>query len=169
MRTSPFTCFLFFSFWRVHWNLVCSGESRLSQVNNSPRANVFPAGVTNFGKATYRSLEKLTQDTQNGFFCTVPKKDLIFLATRCSGPATSARIFSAFLDYILRVCQSLRDSFSYLRKLHWFLYLMLSYYYDPGMFIFCWSSNFVEKVVLNESMSAKMASRVSYLVYYYCI
>ena len=26
-----------------------------------------------------------------------------------------------------------------------------------------------EKVVLNESMSAKMASRVSYLVYYYCI
>ena len=27
----------------------------------------------------------------------------------------------------------------------------------------------MEKVVLNESMSAKMASRVSYLVYYYCI
>ena len=47
--------------------------------------------------------------------------------------------------------------------------LLLSYYYDPGMFIFRWSSNFVEKVVLNESMSAKMASSVSYLVYYYCI
>ena len=41
-------------------------------------------------------------------------------------------------------------------------------FYDPGMFIFRWSSNFVEKVVLNESMSAKMAPRVSYLVYYYC-
>ena len=26
----------------------------------------------------------------------------------------------------------------------------------------------MEKVVLNESMSAKMAPRVSYLVYYYC-
>ena len=26
----------------------------------------------------------------------------------------------------------------------------------------------MEKVVLNESMSAKMASRVYYLVYYYC-
>ena len=26
----------------------------------------------------------------------------------------------------------------------------------------------VEKIVLNESMAAKMASRVSYLVYYYC-
>ena len=49
------------------------------------------------------------------------------------------------------------------------LFLLLSYFYDPGMFIFRWNSNFVEKVVLNESMSAKMASRVSYLVYYYCI
>ena len=39
----------------------------------------------------------------------------------------------------------------------------------PGMFIFRWSSNFVEKVVLKGSMAAKMASRVSYLVYYYCI
>ena len=70
---------------------------------------------------------------------------------------------------ILRVCQSLWDSFLYLGKLHWFLYPLLSYFYDPGMFIFRRSSNFVEKVVLNESTSAKMASRVSYLVYYYCI
>ena len=68
---------------------------------------------------------------------------LIFLAASWSGPATSASIFSAFLDYILRVCQSLRDSFFYLGKLHWLLYLLLSYYYDSGMFIFCWSSNFV--------------------------
>ena len=60
---------------------------------------------------------------------------------------------------------SVRDSFFYLGKLHWFPYLLLSYYYDPGMFIFCLSSNFVEKVVLNESMAAKIASRVSYLVY----
>ena len=33
----------------------------------------------------------------------------------------------------------------------------------------CWSSNVVENVVLNESMAAKMASLVSYLVYYNCI
>ena len=59
-----------------------------------------------------------------------------------------------------------RIRFSYLGKLHWFLYLLLSYYHDPDMFIFCWSSNFMEKVVLNESMAAKMASRVSCLVYY---
>ena len=160
MQTSPFTCFLF-SHFDACTGTCCLGE--LSQVNNSPRANVFPAGVANFGKAMYRSLQRSTQDS------TVQCPGLIFLATRWSGPATSASIFSAFLDYILRVCQSLRDSFFYLGKLHWFLYLLLSYFYDPGMFIFRWSSNFVEKVVLNESMSVKMASLVSYLVYYYCI
>ena len=89
---------------------------------------------------------------------------LFFLAARWSGPAASASIFSVCLDYILRVCQSLWDSFLYLGKLHWFLYLLLFYFYDPGMFIVRWCSNFVEKVVSNESMLAKMASRVSYLV-----
>ena len=74
------------------------------------------------------------------FFVQCP--GLIFLAARWSGPATSASIFSAILDYILRVCQSLRDSFFYLGKLHWFLYLLLSYYYDPDMLILCWSLNF---------------------------
>ena len=60
---------------------------------------------------------------------------LIFLAARWSGPATSASMFSVFLDYILRVCKSLWDSFLHLGKLHWFLYLLLFYFYDPGMFI----------------------------------
>ena len=32
-----------------------------------------------------------------------------------------------------------------LGKLHWFLHLMLSYFYNPSMFIYCWSLNFVEK------------------------
>ena len=80
--------------------------------------------------------------------------------------ARGSPAIKAYSRPILRVCQSLWDSFLYLGKLHWFLYLLLSYFYDPGMFIFRWSSNFVEKVVLNESMSAKMASRVSYLAYY---
>ena len=75
-------------------------------------------------------------------------------------------MFSVFLDYILRVCQSLWDSFLYLGKLHWFLYLLLSYFYDPGMFIFCWSSNFVEKVVLNESM-AHLVSATLYIITVY--
>ena len=74
------------------------------------------------------------------FFCI--GLGLIFLAARWSVPATSASMFSVFLDYIFRVCQCLWDSFLYLGKLHWFLYLLLSYFYDPGMFIFRWSSNF---------------------------
>ena len=67
---------------------------------------------------------------------------------------TSARRFSALLDFILRVCQSLRDSF-----------LLLSYFYDPSMFIARWSSNFVEKGELERENGAKMSSRASYLVY----
>ena len=67
------------------------------------------------------------------FFVQFP--GLIFSAWRWSGPATSASMFSVFLDYILRVCQSLWDSFLYLGKLHWFLYLLLFYFYDPGMFV----------------------------------
>ena len=92
-----------------------------------------------------------------------------FLGRALIWPGYFVEHILGLLDYILRVCQSLPDSFFYLGKLHWFLYLLLTYYHDPGMFIFCWSSNFEEKVVLNESMAAKMASRVSYLVYYYCI
>ena len=104
------------------------------------------------------------------FFCTVPRPHFLGRALIWPG-CFGEHILGLFglypLDYVLRVCQSLWDSS--LGKLHWFLYLLLSYFYDPGMFIFRWSSNLVEKVVLNESMSAKMASRVSYLVYYYCI
>ena len=101
----------------------------------------------------YRSPERSPQDSRDGIFCTVPSSH--FLGRALIWPGCHG------------VCQSLWDSFLYLGKLHWFLYLLLSYFYDPGMFIFRWS--FVEKVVLNESMSAKMASRVSYLVYYYFI
>ena len=60
--------FPFFLLTRALEHVVCLGESRLSQVNNSPRANVFPAGVANWGKAMCRSLERSTQDTRDGFF-----------------------------------------------------------------------------------------------------
>ena len=49
-------------------HVFCLGESRWSQVNNTPRPNVFPVGEAHFGKAMYRSLERSTQDTQDGFF-----------------------------------------------------------------------------------------------------
>ena len=102
----------------------------------------------------YRSPERSPQDSWEGFFWYSAQASF-------SWPSVDlARLLSVFLDYILSVRQSLWDSF---------LYLLLSYFYDPGMFIFRWSSNFAEKVVLKGSMAAKMASRVSYLVYYYCI
>ena len=52
----------------------------------------------------YQSLERSTPDTRDGYvFVQCP--GFIFLAARWSGTATSASIFSAILDYILRVCQ----------------------------------------------------------------
>ena len=105
-------------------------------------ANVFPAGEANFGQDMYRSLERSPQNTRDGF-------DLYNAQASLAWPrVTSAHRFSAFLDCILGVCQSLRYSFLYLGKLHWFLYLMLYYFYDPSMFISRWTSNFVEKVRL---------------------
>ena len=68
------------------------------------------------------------------FFCTVPRPH--FPGCALIWPGYFDEHILAVLEYILRVCQSLRDSFFYLGKLHWFLYLLLSYYYDPGMFIF---------------------------------
>ena len=107
----------------------------------------FPAGEGGFGQMVYRSPEGHPRTTGMAFFGTVP------------GPH--------FLG--VRVCQGLWDSSPYLGKLHWFLYLLLFYFYDPGMFIFRWRSNFVENVALKARMAAKIASQASYLVYYYCI
>ena len=58
-------------------HVVYLGESRLTQVNNSPRANIFPAGLANSGKAIYRSRERSTQDIRDGFFCTVPRSHFL--------------------------------------------------------------------------------------------
>ena len=114
----------------------------------------------------YRSLERSPQDFRDAIFCTVPRPH--FLGRAVIWPGCFGEHILGLFGLYSSVCQSLWDSFLYLGKFHWFLYLLLSYFYDPGMFIFRWSSNFVEKVVLNENMSGKMAPRVSYLVYYYC-
>ena len=61
-------------------HIVCLGESHLSQVNNSRRADVFPAGVANFGKAMYRSLESQPRTPEMDFFCTVPRPHFLVRA-----------------------------------------------------------------------------------------
>ena len=134
---------------------VCSGELWLARKNNCFLLSIFPAGEGGFRQMMYRSPERSPQDSRDGFFWYSAQASF-------SWPRVD-------LARLLRVYQSPWDSFLYLGNLHWFLYLLLSYFYHPGMFIFRWSSNFVEKVVLKGSMAAKMASRVSYLVYYYCI
>ena len=45
---------------------------------------------------------------------------------------------------------------------------MLSYFYDPSIFIFRWSSNFMEKVVLERVHGGQDGTFANYLVYYYC-
>ena len=59
----------------------------------------------------------------------------------------------SFLDSLLRVSQSLLNSFLYLGKLHWFPSLRQSYFYEPSVFTFrcvgdriswktwCWNEN----------------------------
>ena len=115
-------------------------------MNNSPRANVFPAGEAHFGKAMYRSLERSTQDTRDGF--DLYSAQALFAWPRVDLARLLRRGVSRPFWIISFPRQSLRDSFLYLGKLHWFLYLMLSYFHNPSVFIYRWSSNFVEKAVL---------------------
>ena len=77
----------------------------------------------------------------------------------------------SFLDSLLRVSQSLLNSFLYLGKLQWFPSLRQSYFYKPSVITlryvgdriswktWCWNEN--------DGPGAEMSSRASsYLVYY---
>ena len=43
---------------------------------------------------------------------------------------------------------------------------MLSYFYDPSMFMYRWTSNFLEKVVLEREHGGRDAQMRCHLVYY---
>ena len=47
-----------------------------------------------------------------------------------------------------------------LGKLHWFLCLILSYFYDPSMLMYRWNSNFVEKVVLEREHGGRARAAI---------
>ena len=113
----------------------------------------------------YRSPERLPQDSRDGFFLystqasfSWPRVDLARLLRR----AYSRSVWIVSFEFV-KVCGilfSIWESF-------------IGFYiccYPISTILAClfhrWSSNFVAKVVLNESMSAKMASRVSYLNLY---
>ena len=100
------------------------------------------------------------------FFCTVPR--LHFLGRALMWPGCfGERILGVFGLYSSSLSKSvgfvsLSGKASLVSISAAILFLRSWHVYFPLQF------NFVEKVVLNESMSAKMAPRVSYLVYYYC-
>ena len=109
----------------------------------------------------YRSLERSPQNTRDGFDLYNAQASLAWPRVnlaRSLRRLVSRPFWIVSLEFVKvcgilfsiweRVCQSLRYSFLYLGKLHWFLYLMLYYFYDPSMFISRWTSNFVENVRL---------------------
>ena len=115
----------------------------------------------------YRSPERSPQDSRDGFFCTVPRPHFpgrALIWPGCFGehilglfglyPSSLSKSVGFVSPSGTASLVSISAAILFLRS--WHVYFSLN-------------SNFVEKVVLNESMSAKMASRVSYLVYYYCI
>ena len=80
------------------------------------------------------------------FFCTVPMPHFLGRALIWPG-YFGEHILGLFGLHPSSLSKSAGFIF-YLGKLHWFIYLLLSYYCDPGIFTFCWSSNFGEKVAV---------------------
>ena len=78
------------------------------------------------------------------FFCMVPRAH--FLGRTLIWPGYFGEHILALLGLHPSSLSKSAGFVFYLGKLHWFLYLLLSYYYDPGMFIFCWSLNFMERL-----------------------
>ena len=111
------------------------------------------------------------------FFCTVPRPHFLGRALIWPG-CFGEHILGLFGSYPSSLSKSvgfvsLCGKASLVSRSAAILFLRSWHVYFPLfsviIIIIIMSSNFVEKVVSNESMSAKMASRVSYLVYHYCI
>ena len=108
-------------------------------------------------QAMYRSPERSPQDTRDGFnlygaYASSPWP--------CHLGATTFSLFG--------LCpSSLSKSAGFVSlagEVLSFLYLTLPYFYDPSMFIYRFSSNFMENIVLEGSKAAEMSSCASYLV-----
>ena len=136
---------------------------RFSQVNNSPRAHVFPAGEANFGQAMYRSLERSTLDTRDGFDLysaqasfAWPRGDLARLLRR----AVSRPFWIISFEFV-QVCGirfSIWESFIGFYIWCYPISTILGCFFTVGVRI-SW-----KKLCWKGSMAAKMASRVSYLI-----
>ena len=117
----------------------------------------------------YRSSERSPQDTRDGNFCIVPRPHFLGRALiwrpGCQFGEHMFGLFGLYPSISLKSVGfvSLSGKASLVSISAAILFLRSWHVYFPLEF------EFRGKVVLNESMSAKLASRVSYLVYYYCI
>ena len=115
----------------------------------------------------YRSPEEHLRTPRMEFFCTVPRP--YFLGRALIWPGCFGEhilgLFGLYPSSLSKSvgCFSLSGKASLVSISAAILFLRSWHVYFPLEF------EFRGKVVLNESMSAKMASRVSYLVYHYCI
>ena len=143
---------------------VCSGELWLARKNNCLLSSIFPAGEGGFGQMVYRSPERSPQDSRDGFFLYSAQAPFSWPRVDLARPLRRAcsRSFGFISFEFVKVCGirfSICESF-------------IGFISAAILFIRCWHVYLpleFEKVVLKGSMAAKMAFRVSYLVYYYCI
>ena len=96
-------------------NVFITGQGGTARKNNRLLSSIFPAGEGALGNDV--SVPRKVTSELPEWIVFVQCSGLIFLVARWSGHATSASMFSVFLDNILRVYQSLWDSFLYLVKL----------------------------------------------------
>ena len=92
----------------------------------------------------YRCPERSPQDSRDDFFCTVPRPHFLGRALIWPG-CFSERILGLFGLYSSSLSKSVGFVSLSGKASLVSIYLLLSYFYDPGMFIFRLSSNFVEK------------------------
>ena len=139
----------------------------MARKNNCLLSSIFPVGEGGFGQMMYRSLERSPKDPRDGIFLYSAQASFSWLRVdlaRLLRRGYSRSVWIIFFEFA-KVCGirfssgkvslvSISAAILFLRS--WHVYFPLEF-------------KFREKVVLKGSMAAKMASRVSYLVYYYCI
>ena len=128
----------------------------------------FQQGRLTFGQVMYQFLERSPQDTQDGFGLYSAQASFAWLHVDLVQPLLPSD-FSLFGLYPSSLSKS-AGFISLVGKLHWFLYLMLSYkfFYDSSMFtVFTVGVRISwKKLCWKGSIVAEMPYCVSYLVYY---
>ena len=101
---------------------------RLVQVKNRPRVNVSPAGEANLVQAMYRFLERSPQAPGMVLICKNTQASFTWSRVDLARLLRTLRLIDFRPSWIISFeLVSLLDSFLQPGRLHWFLYLLLSY------------------------------------------